>query len=72
MVGKVVVLAIGAFLFFIGIVPFTPLIWLLVFYHGPPIIPLRLQFWQTQTIGAVIAACGLMLMVLAARRWKSK
>jgi hypothetical protein len=59
MIARIILAAIGAFLFLVGITPFTPLIWLLVFYHGPPIIPLKLEFWQTQTIGAVIACLGL-------------
>jgi len=72
MVVKIVLATVGILLFLTGIVPFTPLIWLLVFYHGPAPFSFKLQFWQTQSIGAAVALIGLLLICLAIRRGQSK
>jgi hypothetical protein len=61
--------AFGGVLLLIGIVPLTPLIWLLVVLRvnwWP--LPFRLAFWQTQTLGAALALCGLALVTLTLRR----
>jgi hypothetical protein len=63
---------IGAVAVLIGIVPLTPLIWLLVVFRVNVAPPFRLEFWQTQTIGAVLAAAGVALVFLAQRRPPAK
>ena len=57
----------GAVMIMIGLVPVTPLIFLLVLVHTPP-LGLRLQFWQTQAIGLGVAALGAGLVALSVRR----
>lgn len=61
--------ALGAALVLIGVVPLTSLVWLLVILRvnwWP--FPFRLEFWQTQTIGAGLALCGGVLIALTLRR----
>jgi hypothetical protein len=68
MVGKVILVLAGGLLVLVGIFPFTQLVFLLVYYHGPSLIPIKLQFWQTQTIGAAIALLGFLLLWAAVRK----
>ena len=61
--------ALGATLVLTGLVPLTPLIWLLVILRVDwPHMPFRLQFWQTQASGAVLALCGAGLIALTLRQ----
>jgi len=60
----------GAFVL-IGVIPFTPLIWLLVFVRGNPFSFLEgvhLKFWQTQTLGAALAILGGLVVYLTVRK----
>jgi len=50
--------AVGGLLTAIGIIPLTPLVWLLVLVQIPMKIPFRLQFWQTQSIALGILVIG--------------
>jgi hypothetical protein len=54
----------------VGVVPLTPLIWLLVFVRTSAPWPggVRLQFWQTQAIGAALAVCGALLILATLRK----
>ena len=55
----------GGALLIIGLIPLSPLIWLLVLVRGPapwPLHHVRLAFWQTQGLGVVLALTGLALI----------
>ena len=54
-----------------GLAPLTPLVFLLALIHGNPggvFSRIHLQFWQTQAIGAVVAALGALLFYRADSR----
>ena len=60
----------GLLLILMGLIPVTPLIWLLVLVQAPmpaALEGIRLEFWQTQLLGLALSAVGLGI-VLAARR----
>ena len=59
---------VGGFMIFVGIVPLTPLIWLLVFVHVGMPLGWRVQFWETQVAGIVLALVGAALLLLAAKK----
>ena len=61
----------GVALLAVGLVPLTPLVFLLVLVPGNPggiFNHLHLQFWQTQSIGATLAAAGAWLLYHTNRR----
>jgi hypothetical protein len=62
---------LGVVLIVVGNLPFTPLIWLLVLMRGPApswLGGMRLAVWQTQAVGAVLAAAGVGLVALSFRK----
>jgi uncharacterized BrkB/YihY/UPF0761 family membrane protein len=66
---------IGAAMIAVGIIPMTPLIWLLVLVHAelPEALKgVRLQFWQTQLIGLAIATAGFALLYWSLLRDRRK
>jgi protein-S-isoprenylcysteine O-methyltransferase Ste14 len=58
---------VGGFMIFVGIIPLTPLIWLLVFVHTTVPQGWRVPFWVTQTAGMVLVLAGALLLLLAAK-----
>jgi hypothetical protein len=66
---------IGGALILIGVIPFTPLIWLLVLVRGNPfpfLEGVHLKFWQTQTMGAALAVCGMLIIYMTRRKRPQK
>ena len=49
---------LGGAMVLIGVVPFTPVIFLLVLVDWQVPWDVRLPFWGTQVIGALVAVCG--------------
>ncbi len=63
--GRLLLRVLGVVLIVVGLVPLTPLVWLLVFVHGNPygiFNHIHLAFWQTQLIGLGLAGFGLFLL----------
>jgi hypothetical protein len=60
---------VGGILIAVGIVPLTPLIWLLVVFQVSwwP-FPVRIAFWQTQSLGFALVVAGFALLVAARPR----
>ncbi len=64
---------VGGLMLVLGLLPLSPVIWLLVLVRGPapwPFDHVRLAFWQTQGLGAVLALTGLALIWTTMRREK--
>jgi uncharacterized membrane protein len=58
--------ALGVVLILVGLVPMTPLIFLLVLVHSNPygiFNHIHLAFWQTQLIGLGLVLAGVLLVV---------
>jgi len=61
---------VSVVLILVGLIPLTPVIWLLVLVRSAPSAPpraFRLHFWQTQTIGVALVVAGLALFLKLSR-----
>ena len=61
---RLILRLLGAVCVVVGIAPFTPIIWLLVFVRASPpwLSGVQLRFWQTEALGAALAVLGICLL----------